>query len=481
MPVDQRSDNQVFVHDAATGEHLWTLAVPMPPEPRGRGVFDPRERFAARLDPGPPSARLVDGGSRIVAQDGEDAAAYATRPDAGGRPAELWRIAGMGRLVAELRDLGSVLWLPGPALHPGFLIETATGAVVARVHADAADAPIRSGDLLLLPVAGRQVRAIDLGLGRTRWQTGASRILAVNDADVVVIAEDGGVAVLDRANGTQRRRLDWTRPQALPVSGPDAACGLLLRSATDMRLAVADAASGSLRVAVALPPAGEVSAAQAHPDGLAALLRHPDGGRVLIDLGRDGAVRSLVPLPGFAAGAGVVAVPGGHLVLSNLGLMAQPLTLPATPEPWPATALPAGGLDDAAHVSGQALWQAVPGGRVALAMSGNRVLVLAALTADSDALALRLGDVGPVCDDGRSIALDVVRRDRALVCLQATARLEPDWRWRITGTALAGDVLAILVEAAPDRDPLARLAVGIDGDAMPWWIRAVWRQARPTP
>ncbi|GDY11815.1 hypothetical protein LBMAG53_06930 [Planctomycetota bacterium] len=488
MPQERRQDNQLFVMDLVTGQELWS------------GYAPPAD--ANKADD-TPAAILIGEGRWVVATDGDDLAAWNARPGSEGKPKELWRLPGQATALKGAVQIGPALWLPGEDPQPGRLVDVASGRVLALVPGFSGATASLDG-LRLFLASGRTLASLDLGLGRVAWQTQGAALLAVQGDAVVALDADRRVAVLDRSSGAVRRLLPL-EPGASAITSPDpqakAAVAVVVRSEGRTTIAQIDPGSGTVVAETRLPTATEEVLRQAHPDGVALLLRHGDGGGALLDLGRDGAVRALHQLTNDPANAGLLVLPGAYLLMTPTGLE----YLPIKPPPAAGPMLPALSVDaipvDASVLAEDArlTWQTVGTCRYAVALGRNELLIAAEVPAGAT-LSLRLGDAGPQFDDGTSQPIEIQGGDTSPEILGGGEAQPPDWRWTVARRLrlpAAGDrparAVAVL-RAAPDRLPaLLRVLLRaearrspeapavVDGPAAPWWWRPAWRQVQGKP
>lgn len=444
--------------DLATGTELWRHAVP-----------------PATLDDSPARPLLTPTDLVVLADGGDLVAlpAHAPSPEV----APVWRLQGQAPLLRDARLMpGGLLWLPDLGHDQGMIIDTASGRLVVRLPMDGSDLPILLDADCFARRDDNVLTCWDLGFGRLRWRApGFTRLLAARGDTLWAVNTAGQLAALDRFAGTVRRLYgEWNGV----LEGRVADEHLYLHvspAANSHALACLSLVGGAVLWTQPLP--ADISSLEPTAEGIGCVLAPPRADNppraadkaaqnepaVALAFTTAGDLLRVVTLNGPPGTAQARFLDGGLLIAEPDGLRGVLGTLPADPAPVPSVA-----ADDPENLR----WQNVGRARYALAPgTGGRGYDLWVEVTD-EPLTIRLGQLGPVVDDGEYRLLfpinpQAVPAVPAAIIPERQSTVEGRLRWKMA--------LPVTLFARGGLPWQIRATSGSDGSTAPWWLRSAWR------
>lgn len=438
--------------DLASGNELWRHAVP-----------------PATLDDSPARPLLTSGDLVILAEGGDLVALPAHAPTADVTP--VWRLQGEAPLLRDARQMpGGLLWLPDIGHDQGLIVDAANGRLVVKLPLDATEAPVLMDADCFARRDDNVLTCWDLGYGRLRWRApGFTRLLAARGDTLWAINTSGQLAALDRFAGTVRRLYgEWGGVLEGRIGGDR----LYLHVSPDANthaLACVSLIGGTVLWTQPLP--ADVGTLEPTGDGIGCVLAPPRNEKAQIEpavalaFTATGDLLRVASLSGAAGTAQARFLSGGLLLAEPEGLRGVTGALPTDPPPVPSSA-----ADDPEALR----WQTVGSARYALApVAGGRGYDLWVEVAD-EALTIRLGQLGPVVDDG-GLRLLFPTNPQAVPAVPAAIIPERQsaadghlrWKMHLSPTLFPRSGIPWQIRATSGD--------ASDGPAAPWWLRSAWR------
>jgi hypothetical protein len=473
MPRKQNEGGWVSALDMATGAELFP-AHALPPTTIDHAAVAP----------------LLTADDTVILSDGPDLIALAAHAT-GSIPAggERWRLRGEASELDQIRLLDNgLLWLPDRLHNQGRLLSASDASVIARLPAAGDAVPVVLGWDCCLRLGDGTLVCWDLGSGRERWRGPAKvqAVLAVDHDDIVVVAEDWRLGLVDRFSGKLRRTIGtWTSVQPDYLVGPDRIHVHARAEGGGEVVAAVARSGGTVLWEQPLPARCELQRLLPGVDGgVCAVLRAGDQAAV-VAFSKTGKVERA-----WAVGAAKdmwLPVDGGLLDVDGDGLSALAATTVPTRAPVPAQNLSPWPDDLGAAIPGmaaKAAWQATGADASYAIARGRGGLVVMARTTTT--VTVHVADAGPALDQA-GLAVVFSAADGGAV------RLQPgdSSGWHLVATAVVvtptGTVLAAAL--APPAERMAMLPVAVRGDSgaasdcpgTPPWLLQAWRPLTNAP
>lgn len=461
------------LYDSATGRLLWSRNLDPLPERAEREIIEPF---------------ITDDGGVVFADGPVLVRADPNNGDTWRRDAPgpgLQRI-GNGLLLARRADD------QGPPrasiLH---LIDATTGRTLFTIPGTADEPVLIGGGDLITVLPGNRLACWDLGRGRLRWTNseGSLQPLALAGDALLVRDRDLRIQVLDRGNGTIRRRvgewasvLDWVQiGDQLVVHARD--------RHRDQLIASIGLRGGAVLWSQRIPGSVEVLSGReglrAMGNGIGVTLRDAESGSATLQLDAQGRLLSARRL--VRGRAHVIDGAHGRLEVTATGLIHHAMGMPNPLEPWEPTPLEANAAQRSlagmvASQMGEFDWQASGNSAWATAQIDGDLVLVARIAADEDGLVVRLGDTASAIDPGgqalwcRHSRIPSLNRDDIGWRLVAAVPIETD-------EATADGAWTIAVRLGPPLlEPGARPALRVrparapaeSSNTPPWWLLRGW-------
>ena len=440
--------------DLASGTELWRHAVPP----------------ATQEDS--PARPLLTPGDLVILADGGDLVALPAHAPTPAEVTPAWRIQGQAPLLRDARLMpGGLVWLPDLGHGQGMIIEAASGRLVVKLPLDGTEPPLLMDADCFARRDDNVLTCWDLGFGRLRWRApGFARLLAARGDTVWAINTAGQLAAIDRFAGTVRRLYgDWNGVIEGRVGG-DQLYLHVSPLANTHALACLSLVGGTVLWTQPLP--ADIGVLEPTSEGVGCVLAPPRADKgifvepaVALAFTTKGDLLRIVSLAGPAGMAQARFLTGGLLISEPEGLSGVTGTLPAEPKPVPS--IPA---DDPESLR----WQIIGKARYALAPGDDgRGYTLWVEIAD-EAVTIRLGQLGPVVDDGEYRLLFPTNQQAvpavppAIIPQRQSA---PDgrlrWKMNLPPTLFTRSGLPWQIRVSAGNSS--------DDPSAPWWLRSAWR------